>query len=41
MNEYDAVSSYRTLLEAHGMLLVDVHDDPGVSTYFLARKWAT
>ena len=36
---YYAVSNYRTLLAAHGMVLVDVHDDPGVSTYYLARKW--
>ena len=36
---YYAVASYRTLLAAHGMGLVDVHDEPGVSTYYLARKW--
>jgi len=35
---YYAVSSYRSLLSEHGFVLVDVHDDPGVSTYFLARK---
>lgn len=35
---YYAVASYRTLLAAHGMALIDVHDEPGVSTYFLARK---
>jgi len=35
---YFAVSSYRTLLAEHGFVLVDVYDDPGVSTYFLARK---
>jgi ubiquinone/menaquinone biosynthesis C-methylase UbiE len=35
---YYAVPSYRTLLAAHGFTLVDVHDDPGVSTYFLAHK---
>ena len=34
---YYAVPSYRTLLAEHGFTLVDVHDDPGVSTYFLAR----
>jgi hypothetical protein len=35
---YYAVPSYRALLDEHGFVLVDVHDDPGVSTYFLARK---
>ena len=35
---YYAVNSYGTLLGEHGFVLVDVHDDPGVSTYFLARK---
>jgi ubiquinone/menaquinone biosynthesis C-methylase UbiE len=35
---YYAMPSYRTLLAAHGMALVDVHDEPGVSTYYLARK---
>ena len=35
---YYAVASYRTLLAAHGMVLVDVHDEPGVSTYYLATK---
>jgi ubiquinone/menaquinone biosynthesis C-methylase UbiE len=35
---YYAVRSYRTLLAQHGFVLVDVHDDPGVSTYYLARK---
>jgi ubiquinone/menaquinone biosynthesis C-methylase UbiE len=35
---YYAVASYRTLLASHGLLLVDVHDVPGVSTYYLARK---
>jgi ubiquinone/menaquinone biosynthesis C-methylase UbiE len=35
---YYAVPSYRTLLGEHGFTLVDVHDDPGVSTYFLAHK---
>lgn len=37
---YFAVPSYRTLLAQHGFVLVDVHDDPGVSTYFLARRSA-
>jgi len=35
---YYAVPSYQTLVAEHGFVLVDVHDDPGVSTYFLARK---
>jgi cyclopropane fatty-acyl-phospholipid synthase-like methyltransferase len=35
---YYAVPSYRPLLAEHGFTLVDVHDDPGVSTYFLAHK---
>jgi len=35
---YYAVHSYQSLLGEHGFVLVDVHDDPGVSTYFLARK---
>ena len=35
---YYAVPSYRTLLAEHGLVLVDVHDDPGVSTYFLAQR---
>jgi hypothetical protein len=35
---YYAVPSYRTLLAEHGFTLVDVHDDRGVSTYFLAHK---
>jgi ubiquinone/menaquinone biosynthesis C-methylase UbiE len=35
---YHAVCSYRTLLAQHGFVLVDVHDDPGVSTYYLARR---
>lgn len=35
---YYAVASYRTLIIEHGMVLVDVHDDPGISTYYLARK---
>jgi hypothetical protein len=32
---YYAVSSYRLLTAEHGLILVDVHDDPGVSTYYL------
>ena len=35
---YYAVPSYRELIAEHGFELVDVHDDPGVSTYYLARK---
>ena len=35
---YYAVASYRTLIADHGLVLVDIHDDPGVSTYYLARK---
>jgi SAM-dependent methyltransferase len=35
---YYAVASYRTLIIEHDLVLVDVHDDPGVSTYYLARK---
>ena len=35
---YYAVPSYGTLLAEHGFTLVDVHDDPGVSTYYLAHK---
>jgi SAM-dependent methyltransferase len=35
---YYAVPSYRTMLADHGLVLVNVHDDPGVSTYYLARK---
>ena len=37
---YYAVADYRTLLGAHGMVLVDVHDEPGVATYYLARTSA-
>ncbi|HEU5450535.1 MAG TPA: class I SAM-dependent methyltransferase [Terriglobales bacterium] len=37
---YYAVESYRTLLAASGLELAGVHDDPGVSTYYLARKVA-
>jgi ubiquinone/menaquinone biosynthesis C-methylase UbiE len=35
---YYAVPSYQALLAEHGFVLVDVHDDPGVSTYYLARR---
>ena len=35
---YYAVPSYRTLIAEHGLVLVHVYDDPGVSTYYLARK---
>ncbi len=35
---YYAVASYRTLIGEHDLVLIDVHDDPGVNTYYLARK---
>jgi hypothetical protein len=35
---YYAVPNYQQLIKSHGLALVDVHDDPGVSTYYLARK---
>ncbi len=35
---YYAVPDYRTMLGEHGLDLVDVYDDPGVSTYYFARK---
>ena len=35
---YYAVGSYRTLIMESGLTLVDIHDDPGVSTYYLSRK---
>jgi cyclopropane fatty-acyl-phospholipid synthase-like methyltransferase len=35
---YYAVPSYRELAAEHGFALVDVHDDPGVNTYFLVRR---
>jgi ubiquinone/menaquinone biosynthesis C-methylase UbiE len=35
---YYAVASYRALVARHGFELVDVYDDPGVSTYYFARK---
>jgi len=37
---YYAVKDYRVLIAAHGFDLVNVHDDPGVSTYYYARKRA-
>jgi ubiquinone/menaquinone biosynthesis C-methylase UbiE len=35
---YYAVPSYRALVAEYGFALVDIHDDPGVSTYYLVRK---
>ena len=35
---YYAVPSYPTLIVEYDLVLVDVHDDPGVSTSYLARK---
>jgi hypothetical protein len=35
---YYAVPGYRRLVAENGFVLVDVHDDPGVSTYYLARR---
>ena len=35
---YYAVQDYRTLIAEHGFELEKVYDDPGVSTYFFARK---
>jgi len=35
---YYAIPSYRTLIAEYGLVLVDVHDGPGVSTSYLARK---
>jgi cyclopropane fatty-acyl-phospholipid synthase-like methyltransferase len=37
---YYAVKDYRTLIAEHGFELVNVHDDPGVSTYYFARRRA-
>lgn len=34
---YYAVADYRALLAAHGFVLEEVRDDPGVSTYYYAR----
>ena len=35
---YYAVPRYQNLIEAHGLVLENIHDDPGVSTYYLTRK---
>jgi Methylase involved in ubiquinone/menaquinone biosynthesis len=35
---YYAVKDYRTLIAEHGLALEDIYDDPGVSTYYLARR---
>jgi ubiquinone/menaquinone biosynthesis C-methylase UbiE len=35
---YYAVADYRGVLEQCGFELVDIYDDPGVSTYYSARK---
>jgi SAM-dependent methyltransferase len=35
---YYAVASYQTLVAEHGLELVNVYDDPGVSTYYFTRK---
>jgi SAM-dependent methyltransferase len=35
---YYAVPSYRNLIDEHGLILVNIHDDPGVSTYYFTRK---
>ena len=35
---YYAIPSYRTMIAEYGLVLIDVHDDPGVSTSYLARK---
>jgi SAM-dependent methyltransferase len=35
---YCAVRDYRALIGEHGFALESVYDDPGVSTYFSARK---
>jgi ubiquinone/menaquinone biosynthesis C-methylase UbiE len=35
---YYALPDYRDLLAAHDFSLIHVHDDPGVATYFTARK---
>jgi len=37
---YYAIANYRTLIAEHGFGLVNVHDDPGVSAYYFARKAA-
>ena len=35
---YYAVPRYQNLIDAHGLVLENIHDDPGVSTYYLTRK---
>jgi SAM-dependent methyltransferase len=35
---YYAVEDYRALLADYGFALIDVHDDAGANTYFLARR---
>jgi ubiquinone/menaquinone biosynthesis C-methylase UbiE len=35
---YYAVRDYRALIAEHGFELEEVYDDPGVSTYYFARK---
>ena len=35
---YYAVKDYRTLIAKHGFALERVYDDPGVSTYYFARR---
>jgi SAM-dependent methyltransferase len=35
---YYTVPSYGALAVEHGLELVGIHDDPGVSTYYLTRK---
>ena len=35
---YYAVPDYRAFIDPYGLELVDVLDDPGVSTYFFARR---
>ena len=38
---YWAVASYRPLLAENGFELIEAQDDPGVSTYYFARKTPT
>jgi len=35
---YYAVPSYQSLIDEHGLVLVNIYDDPCVSTYYLTRK---
>jgi SAM-dependent methyltransferase len=37
---YYAVANYRRLIDGYGFEIEAVHDDPGVSTYYFARKRA-